>query len=683
MAKYTATRADDLTDTMGVATHIDYTDGGYANIGQSLKALKYLGVDHLRDASPNPVSDPSGQGHLGDAAAAGMKFVFIAQGNVDPATVVSRLHAFEAAHPGAIAGIEGPNEVNNWPVTYHGLSGTAGAQAYQKDLFAAVNADQLLKNVPVLGFTDYPVHASDSDWNNTHPYPKNGSQPWADIANNKAAQDAVDPGKPFAITEVGYHTSLTADTAGGWEGVDETVQAKLLLNTYMDAALQGSKGTYLYQLLDAYPDPSNNNQETHFGLFRLDYSPKPAATAIHNLTSILDDSGGSASSFQAGSLDYSLSGLPADGHSYLTQKSDGSFQIIAWAEPDIWNEQTDTAIAAPTSSTTISLGQKFATAQIFDPMKGEAAIQTLHDVSSVTISLTDHPLIVQLSGAGDTTTPVTPTPTPPTTSPTQPTTPAVPGAINGGTGNDHLQGTVGSDVINGFDGNDSLYGGNGNDQLNGGNGNDLLHGGSGNDIMTGGAGNDTYIVHDVGDKVVEAANGGTDFVRSGVTYTLPDHVERLELIYSGNTNGFGNAADNRLDGNSGNNELHGGAGADILQGGLGNDRLWGDAGQDTFVFSTKPGTGNVDTIVDFSVADDTIQLARSAFNAFKGTGALQADAFYAGNTNAAHDASDRVIYNAKTGDLFYDADGTGAGKAVQFAHLDPGLHLTASDFWII
>ncbi|WP_282598267.1 calcium-binding protein, partial [Chromobacterium violaceum] len=54
-----------------------------------------------------------------------------------------------------------------------------------------------------------------------------------------------------------------------------------------------------------------------------------------------------------------------------------------------------------------------------------------------------------------------------------------------------LQGGAGDDVLNGWDGNDSLYGGDGNDTLNGGNGNDLLEGGDGDDVLNGGAGADT------------------------------------------------------------------------------------------------------------------------------------------------------------------------------------------------
>ncbi|WP_216075059.1 hypothetical protein, partial [Acinetobacter baumannii] len=66
--------------------------------------------------------------------------------------------------------------------------------------------------------------------------------------------------------------------------------------------------------------------------------------------------------------------------------------------------------------------------------------------------------------------------------------------------------------------------------------------------------------------------------------------------------------------------------------------LTGGAGRDTFVFNTKLGNNNIDTITDFSVKQDTIQLDHSVFTGLK-MGQLSSDAFYVGA--AAHDASDR------------------------------------------
>jgi serralysin len=60
---------------------------------------------------------------------------------------------------------------------------------------------------------------------------------------------------------------------------------------------------------------------------------------------------------------------------------------------------------------------------------------------------------------------------------------------------------------------------------------------------------------------------------------------------------------------------------------------------------------------------------------------LNANAFVSGA--AAADANDRIIYNAATGQLFYDADGNGAGAAVLFATLDGKPPVTAADFLVI
>ncbi|MBN8945340.1 MAG: calcium-binding protein [Rhizobiales bacterium] len=144
---------------------------------------------------------------------------------------------------------------------------------------------------------------------------------------------------------------------------------------------------------------------------------------------------------------------------------------------------------------------------------------------------------------------------------------------------------------------------------------------------------------------------------------------------------LGLGGNDRLNGLAGNDKLDGGAGRDTLNGGLGNDILTGGSGYDTFVFNTALGANNIDTITDFSVKYDTIQLGSAVFTSLGSTGQLSSGAFYAGP--AAHDATDRIIYNPKSGALLYDADGNGAEAAHQFAQLTPGLNLTKADFWIV
>jgi serralysin len=77
---------------------------------------------------------------------------------------------------------------------------------------------------------------------------------------------------------------------------------------------------------------------------------------------------------------------------------------------------------------------------------------------------------------------------------------------------------------------------------------------------------------------------------------------------------------------------------------------------------------------------DTIDISRTAFTGVSASffGRLSSSQFWSGT--AAHDSSDRLVYNPATGALLYDADGNGAGAAQQIATLAPGLALSYADF---
>ena len=86
----------------------------------------------------------------------------------------------------------------------------------------------------------------------------------------------------------------------------------------------------------------------------------------------------------------------------------------------------------------------------------------------------------------------------------------------------------------------------------------------------------------------------------------------------------------------------------IFRGGLGNDTLTGGAGKDAFVFDSATAA-NVDTITDFSHADDTIRIDNAFFEAAGKNGKLAKDAFFAGKK--AGDAEDRFVYDKASGAL--------------------------------
>ena len=109
------------------------------------------------------------------------------------------------------------------------------------------------------------------------------------------------------------------------------------------------------------------------------------------------------------------------------------------------------------------------------------------------------------------------------------------------------------------------------------------------------------------------------------------------------------------------------------------DVLTGGAGLDSFVFDFAPNRiTNVDSITDYNVADDRFLLDDAAFAGIGATGALGAARFKLGT--AATDADDRIIYDAATGKVYFDANGNGAGGQIHFATVAIGTALTASEF---
>ncbi len=244
------------------------------------------------------------------------------------------------------------------------------------------------------------------------------------------------------------------------------------------------------------------------------------------------------------------------------------------------------------------------------------------------------------------------------------------------------------------------------DNIVGTNQDDIIKAGAGNDTMTGGAGHDWYEVNSMGDQVIELANEGIDRIaltladKSITSYTLVNHVENLTLVSVSptlqvtanelNNHLLGNAVNNHLSGlagndlligNAGNDTLLGGEGLDILVGGAGLDRLTGGAGADAFVFDLAAAKTNLDVITDMSVAEgDKIYLNLTIFKGLgKIAGVLQDDQFFGGNVAVAN--THRILYDNTTGNLWYDADGSGKVLAVQIATLDnKPASLTAADF---
>ena len=175
------------------------------------------------------------------------------------------------------------------------------------------------------------------------------------------------------------------------------------------------------------------------------------------------------------------------------------------------------------------------------------------------------------------------------------------------------------------------------------------------------------------DKVNPALSSGATIAMNGAvtgfTATLGDYVEGGATVAQLAAALFADA-----------DTITAKSGPCTLDGYGGNDVLVGGKGADVFAFSTALGAGNVDTVKNFKKAGaDKIALDDAIFTALGG--GVTTGNFVSGT--AALDADDRVVFDGKTGKLYYDADGSGAAAAVQFATLVGKVSLSASDFTMI
>jgi Zn-dependent membrane protease YugP len=400
-----------FVDSLGINVHMGYFNTPYGSSSSVITKLDYLGLHHVRDAAAwsgwvAPLA------RLGEA---GIKLNVMLGGQGD--TLNAQFSYLEKLAP-YVATIEGPNEVNYWPVTYNGETGIRAAVQQQAYVGQRLETIASLKDKPLVGFSvaassnsgfaPYGDNSAPSDYGNAHVYFPAGTAPGAHLQTYVTMANQLTPGDRMFLTETGFPTN---GSGPGNQGVSETVQAKYTLDVVMDAYKQGVARTFLYELQDQFSDPGNTDQEKHYGLFRHDGSAKPAAVALHNLTTILADTAAGAATFKTGTLNYSVSGLPSSGNHMLMQEANGNFDIVVWNEPVIWNDAKNLDLNVAAQNVTVDLGSTFSTVNVYDPLLGAGPIKTYYNISSLSLSVTDHPLIVETVAGANTPAPA-PAPAP-------------------------------------------------------------------------------------------------------------------------------------------------------------------------------------------------------------------------------------------------------------------------------
>ena len=320
-----AVRASDFLDSIGANSAISLRG---ESLDRTIECARYLGLRWFR-------SGYEGGARMEDLRRlhreTGARFSWgLGSGGAD----LDRLLAGgrELARAGALLAFEGPNEPNNWGIEYKGQKGGRDGSwkavaALQRDLYARVKGDPLLKKTPVWGIseggaevdnvglqfltvpngagTEVPDGTRYADAANVHNYVYHPNSPG--LGDNKT-WDAADPGpacrvdglfgeygvtwgrhyRGYSEKELETLPRVTTETGCTIEGpVTEEIHALNLLSLYLDQFKRGWSHTAVYLLRDRVDEAGNQR----FGFYAPDYTPRRAALYLHNLTTILADKG--------------------------------------------------------------------------------------------------------------------------------------------------------------------------------------------------------------------------------------------------------------------------------------------------------------------------------------------------------------------------------------------------------
>ena len=412
----TAVRATDFLDSIGVNSAINQRGETLPN---TIACAKYLGIRWFRSGIEGDVPL---QSFLELHKQTGARFSWCpGSGGANLPKLLSTARQLAAAD--ALLAFEGPNEPNNWGVTYNGKAGGRNSSwlpvaALQSDLYKAVKSDPLLKKYPVWSISEngaetdnvglqfltipkgakclMPDGVKYADYANVHNYIYHPNAPG--LEDNKTWK-AADPtpackvdglygeygvtwGKHYpgcSAVELLTLPRVTTETGCTIDGsVTEEIHALNLLTLYLDQFKRGLSYTAVYLLRDRVDESGNQK----FGFYQPDYTPRKAAVYLHNLTTVLADGGALA---KPGKMAYSIPNQPETVHDLLLQKSGGEFDLI------VWNERI-----SGSDKVTVQLGKSYPVVRVYDPTVGAAAFQTYKNINTLPLTLSDHPVVISI-----------------------------------------------------------------------------------------------------------------------------------------------------------------------------------------------------------------------------------------------------------------------------------------------
>jgi hypothetical protein len=419
-----ARQADSFVESVGVNTHVGYPDTIYGNYpGLTRPSLRYLRVRHIRDELTYAADDYMVDRYR-DLRNYGIRLTGYAPYEVEKLKfaafgIMITMEEFAqelAEQKDFLMAVEGPNETDLFTELffYQGQGFPEGTIAFMQHFYPSIKS--VMPNMPVLQ-TTLAFPGDDSlgetraamlgdlspyaDFGNSHNYFAFGEIPSARIQNEHLPLNrSVTPGKPMMSTEGGYAMGESDGYKGTWnDGLSapfsEDIHGRYMLRYLLEQYRLGYRRTFIYELLDA--------DDSLWGLFRADGSPRPAAYGIRSLLLLLRDATWNSSTklwianaFTPDTLDYSLSSLPKSVHSLLFQKSNGRFYLLLWNEVDNWDSDSGAGIYYDPLPATLTVNQSVRRIRTYLPLTHGTTVTETFNSRTAALLIPDHPIVVEI-----------------------------------------------------------------------------------------------------------------------------------------------------------------------------------------------------------------------------------------------------------------------------------------------
>lgn len=325
--------AEAFVDSVGVATHLRYSDTPYGDFPLVLRRLRELGVRHVRDGWS--ADDPELARRARALRAAGIRITFVhdPREGGDPATQ----HRLVRDHLGdAVEAAESLNEPDvgdgDW---------VPGALAWTRALSAAYRGDPATADVPVLtpalaAALDRDGHAALAplrdvvDGATTHDYPGDRLIVTDELLDLVLRTAALAVGrKPVVATETGYSDG---PEQAPYAVMSPEVLGRLVPKLLLEHFRRGISRTFLYELLD---EQDTRTFEHGFGLVDHDGTPKPSFRNLQDLLRRLDVA---APRCDQPPLGWELEGADASVRALVLRGGTGQWLLVAWRQVQVWND---------------------------------------------------------------------------------------------------------------------------------------------------------------------------------------------------------------------------------------------------------------------------------------------------------------------------------------------------------